>query len=325
MDKYIKDIFTYLTRHEGFYIDQCKSIYSKRDIWIGLKNFSEGILSVIITDNENADNDEKEAREYLLGKGLNFRLSVIVLSDGNYFYDYNKNYSKVVVDIKSPKIIYCDSGVEALGNISVELIRRDKAKRNGAISKAGITVLIIAINIVVFIISGIMSDNFFNINNLVLVTLGAKYTPYINQGEWWRLFTCMFLHGGFIHIAVNMYSLYSIGSQIEMIFGKLKYVVIYILSGISSSLFSYYLSPSPLSVGASGAIFGLLGAILAFAIKERDRMDKGVIGSIIITVVVNLYLGISVLENIDNYAHIGGFIGGIIVSTICLIKKPQRS
>ncbi|MDS0524153.1 rhomboid family intramembrane serine protease [Clostridium sp. SHJSY1] len=305
-------------------MDQCKNIYSKKEIWIGLKNFSEGILAVIITDNSNADVDEKEAREYLLGKGLDFRLSVIVLSDGNSFYDYNKNYSKVVVDINNPRIIYCDLGLEVFGNISAEIIRRNKNSGIRNVSKYTVTVSLIAINIVVFIISALMTTNFvknLSIDDYTLAILGAKYTPLINQGQWWRLFTCMFLHGGLIHIAVNMYSLYSIGTQIEEIYGRYKYLIIYIISGLTASLFSYYLSPNSLSVGASGAIFGLLGAILAFAIKERERMDKGVIGNIIITIAFNLYLGTAVLSNIDNYAHVGGFIGGLIVAGICLIKK----
>jgi rhomboid protease GluP len=320
MDKEMKNIFSYLTKNQGFYMDQCKNLYTKRETWIALKKFPQGMFVVLITDDKNEDTDEKEVREYLSKSGLSFSLNTIVLSNGEYIRNYGDNYSKVVIDRKNVRIVHCDQGLEGLGNVAVELLRK-KEKNN--MRNCGITISLISINIIIYIISAIMSDNFWDISSSVLLILGGKYGPLINDGEWWRILTCNFLHGGLIHIGMNMYSLYAIGPQIEEIFGKIKYVIIYTVAGISSSLLSYYLAPNTLSIGASGAIFGLLGALLSFAIKEKDRINKGAITNIVVIVAINLYIG-TTIPNIDNYAHLGGFLGGIISSILCLLMAKKN-
>ena len=142
------------------------------------------------------------------------------------------------------------------------------------------------------------------------LNFGAKSNILIEQGQVWRLLTCAFLHSGLVHIACNMYSLYIIGPQIQQIYGTKKYLIIYIISCITSSLLSYFMSPNSISVGASGGIFGLMGALLAFAIIERHTIQKKYISSLIQIIVINLFIGLSI-KNIDNFGHIGGLIGGI--------------
>ena len=107
--------------------------------------------------------------------------------------------------------------------------------------------------------------------------------------------------------------------QIEQIYGIKKYLSIYIISCITSSSLSYLMSsPEDISVGASGGIFGLMGALLAFAIIERHRIDKKSISSLMQVIIINLFIGLSIknIENIDNFAHVGGLIGGLLVGYI---------
>jgi rhomboid protease GluP len=156
----------------------------------------------------------------------------------------------------------------------------------------------------------------------VLILLGANYNKFVLQGEYYRLLTNMFLHGGLLHIALNMYALYSIGPLVERIYGRIRYAVIYFISGIIASVFSCIFSQG-VSVGASGAIFGLLGTTLVFAIKMRENIGRGFLRNIASVIIINLFIGFS-LPNIDNYAHLGGLIGGTIAAILLYkIRKDK--
>jgi rhomboid protease GluP len=181
-----------------------------------------------------------------------------------------------------------------------------------------VTYTLIGINILIYIITAIMSRNIFDSNTYVLIILGAKVNELINYGQVWRLLTCAFLHGGIMHLAFNMYSLKIIGSEIEYIFGRKKYLIIYLMASVGGSIFSYIFSPYSISVGASGAIFGLLGAMLVFGIKHRNKIGKGYMMNIIQVIGINIFIGIT-LSNIDNFGHIGGLIVGGI--TALLVKS----
>lgn len=309
MDRNEQKIFNYLTKNEGFYMNQYRSFHGNTDNWIGLKKLNEGLYAVIITDDKYENIDQQEANEYLKTIGENYKLHIIVLSNGEYFSSRNEAASKVVVNIKEKKIVYCDEESKNLGNITMSLLVKEKEQRE--LKTMAITLSIIGINTILFIVSAIMSKDIMNIDGQVLLDLGGKFGPLIDKGEVYRLVTSNFLHGGIIHLAFNMYALYSIGPQIEELYGKRKYISIYFLSGIGSSLLSYYMLPNILSIGASGAIFGLLGALFIFAIKNRNSLKKGAIGNLVMVIGVNLYIGMT-LPNIDNYGHIGGLIVGII-------------
>ncbi|SHI62384.1 Membrane associated serine protease, rhomboid family [Clostridium cavendishii DSM 21758] len=172
--------------------------------------------------------------------------------------------------------------------------------------------MLIAINLIVFIISAIKSGSVWNIKKDILVELGAKVNYLINGGEYERLIKSMFLHSGLIHFVFNMYALYSLGNLINQIYGTKKYLIIYFLSGIVASFTSYKLSYG-VSVGASGAIFGLLGSCLFFAYKEKQRIGKEFFIDIISVIILNLIIGLSI-PNIDNSAHFGGLFAGIIIT-----------
>ena len=149
------------------------------------------------------------------------------------------------------------------------------------------------------------------------------YTPYIKEGEFYRLFTCIFLHAGILHLICNMYSLYVIGPQIESFFGKWKFSFIYLLSGICGSLLSMTFNINYISVGASGAIFGLLGSMLYFGYHYRTYLGNVVKSQIIPIIILNLIIGFSV-SGIDNFGHIGGLIGGVLASMIVGVPDKEN-
>jgi rhomboid protease GluP len=149
-------------------------------------------------------------------------------------------------------------------------------------------------------------------DTLTLYNFGAVYAPSVKSGEVYRLLLGTFLHAGIIHLICNMYSLFVIGTQVENFVGKRKFLGIYLISAISGSLLSCVFSDY-LSVGASGAIFGLLGSLLYFGYHYRLYLGSVVRSQIIPIIVLNLFLGF-MLNGIDNAAHIGGLIGGFLAT-----------
>ena len=176
------------------------------------------------------------------------------------------------------------------------------------------TYILIAINIVFFILSIINYSYMFN--------TFANYYKNIQDGEVWRLITCTFLHADIIHISFNMIALLAIGPLVEKYYGKSRYLLIYLGSGILGSLFSAVLG-NYVSVGASGAIFGLFGALLYFGYKYRATLDGFLRSSIIPVIAANLLMGF-VVPGIDVIGHIGGLIGGLLFSyTVGVVNKEK--
>ena len=167
-----------------------------------------------------------------------------------------------------------------------------------------ITISLIVINAIVYLLSLIDYNGI--VNNF------ANYYLYVQNGEYYRLITSMFVHANILHLLSNMYALYVVGPIIEKYYGKGKYLLIYLGSGIIGSLFSVVLT-NYASVGASGAIFGLFGALLYFGYKYRATLDGFLRSSIIPTLLVNLILGF-MIPGIDISAHLGGLIGGLLLS-----------
>lgn len=142
---------------------------------------------------------------------------------------------------------------------------------------------------------------------------GALYPKFVAQGQVYRLFTSMFLHAGFLHISLNMLSLYFLGSFAELTFGRGRYLALYFLSGIASGIaYLYFSGFNSLAVGASGAIFGLVGGIFGFAIRRGTfSWENPIIRQLIILTILNLWLGFSI-RGVSNTAHIGGIVGGAV-------------
>ena len=139
---------------------------------------------------------------------------------------------------------------------------------------------------------------------------GKKDAGALHAGEWWRLLTPVFIHAGPLHLLVNMYSLYAIGPAVERFFGRARLLVVYLLSGVAGVILSLAVNPVP-SVGASGAIFGILGALTAFLLQHRGVFGPAAqaqLRQIGFLLVLNLV--ISLTPGIDAWGHLGGLIAG---------------
>lgn len=178
-----------------------------------------------------------------------------------------------------------------------------------------VTKLLIIACIVMYLLSLFLTNNFTE----SLILLGANNRGLVLNGEVFRLIANAFLHGSVIHLAVNMYSLWIIGTQVETYLGKVKFFIIYILSALMGSLFSIIFYENSLSVGASGAIFGLMGALLYFGYHYRLYLSNALTSQIIPIIIINLFLGFT-MTGIDNGAHIGGLIGGYLATMIVGVK-----
>jgi len=184
-----------------------------------------------------------------------------------------------------------------------------------------LTYTLIILNGIVYLFSAMESQAFVDMDLQVLVDMGALYGPLtVLRDEWWRLGTAMFLHGGMTHLLMNMFSLYLIGRGAEMYFDTKSYLSIYIFSGLIGGLISLYVHPASVGVGASGAIFGVFGALAGFFLAYKEQIatqSKAFMKDFGIIIVINLVIGLSI-ESVDVSAHIGGlvtgFIGGFMLS-----------
>ncbi len=191
--------------------------------------------------------------------------------------------------------------------------------------KYKITYGLIALNLIIYLFSALLSGSIIDMNMQTLVDMGALYGPItVLKSEWWRLFTAMFLHGSMTHLLMNMFALYLIGRGVEVYFDIKSYMALYLFSGLIGGLVSLYVHPVGVGVGASGAIFGIFGALAGFFLAHRDRISgysKAFMKDFAVIIVINFVLGLSI-ESIDMSAHIGGliigFIGGFVIS-----KNPK--
>lgn len=183
-----------------------------------------------------------------------------------------------------------------------------------------VTNILIALNVIIFLVLYALSGT--NLDVYALLNFGGLFTPYVVRGEIWRLITSGFLHGGIIHLLFNMYSLYLIGTQVENFIGKWKYITIYFVSMISAGLLSCVINTNIVSVGASGAIFGLLGALLYFGYHYRLYLGSVLKNQIIPVILINLMFGF-MTPGVDNAAHIGGLIGGLLTAMALGVQKTE--
>ncbi len=193
-----------------------------------------------------------------------------------------------------------------------------KPRRNYGFLKHSPTAFIIAACVIVFVVEVAMSRSE-EIGLNVLMKLGANSGIEVFSGQWWRLFTSVFLHGSFLHIATNMWALFNLGLLAEILYGRRNFVFLYLVCGLGGSVASVWWHPGIVGVGASGAIFGIAGALLpALKFQKNPRIAmalRGALGSIVIFVFVNLAIGAGVAV-IDNAAHVGGLVTGIVVGAL---------
>ena len=237
----------------------------------------------------------------------------------------NENLIELFPDIVE-KTSHEEKGIDLFVKISDDINKEsfEKSKRVEKIfsmKKPIITYLIMLVCVILFVAMYVFGNGSTYIKTLI--DFGGNAVSYTKRGDYYRLFTSIFLHAGVLHLLCNLYSLYVIGPQAESFYGKIKYLIIFIFSGISGSLLSTALSGNnAVGVGASGAIFGLLGAILYFGYHYRVYLGNVLKSQIIPLIILNLFIGFS-FSGIDNFAHIGGLIGGVFASMV--VGVPDKS
>jgi membrane associated rhomboid family serine protease len=193
---------------------------------------------------------------------------------------------------------------------------------------APVTAALVGINVVLFLITVALGGGFFVPNPEVLIKLGSDYTPLTAAGQWWRLLTSTFLHFGILHLGFNMWALWVNGALTERLYGSSRYLLIYLVAGIAGSVTSFLWHPFVNGAGASGAIFGVLGALFAYFL----RTDTGVPKSVLTTQrrTAGLFIVVSILNaaqmrGVDNAAHLGGLVAGFILGyLLCRPLDPKR-
>ena len=312
----------------------------ENEIW--LENLNEDckvvrIVSGYIHNNEQLKFDTFKTKK-ILGKikkkTLSFNINVMSifldLGDNVELKDIEQNNNLMVVnvtdekDIKKSDVInkvfpdldkklkYTEEGEELFMKITKEINEHNQAdaKKVEKVFKMKypmITYTLIAINIIFFLVPVVLNE--YDAIYLML----CSHAPSIRAGQYYRLFTSMFYHGGIIHLLLNCYSLYVVGTQMESFLGKIKFLIIYLASGMIGALCSMAFMGNATSVGASGAIFGLLGSMLYFGYHYRVYLGNVMKSQIIPLIALNLAIGF-MSPGIDNAAHVGGLVGGALMT-----------
>ncbi|MBR3198986.1 MAG: rhomboid family intramembrane serine protease [Bacilli bacterium] len=299
--KIIRIVSGYIHNDEQFKFDLLKTKTLMKSIKKKTLSLKMKALSIFVNlgDNVNMENFKENNIEFADIKSTedlnNYRFVTA------YFPDIMKDTN------------FKEKGFELFLKITDDINKKNEedAKMNEDVfkmKKPYITYGLVAINIIIFLISKI-----FNILPIFAVNRIA-----IRNGEYYRLITGIFLHANTLHLVFNCYALYIIGMQLESFLGKFKYLLVYLLSGLAGSMLSIFFSNS-YSVGASGAIFGMLGSLLYFGFHYRVYLDSVVKSQIIPLIAINLAIGFTFM-GIDNWAHIGGLVGGILSTMAVGVK-----
>lgn len=184
-----------------------------------------------------------------------------------------------------------------------------------------VTNILIALNVLAYFVLALMSQNVVDISQDALVNMGGQVNFLVAQGQFWRIFTATFLHASILHIGLNMLSIFFIGPAVELFYGKWRYLLIYLVSGIAGGIASYILLPQAvLLVGASGSIAGIFGALGAFFFINRRALGaagNAMIGQWLFWLLINVAFGFSG-GNIAWQAHLGGLVSGLVLGVVLL-------
>ncbi len=307
--KIIRIVSNYIHNNEQFSFDIFKTKRIMKKIKVKTLSFNINALSIFLDLGDSVDMDTDL-------KNID---CIKVLEEK----DLNKNE---IVKSKFPDLLkkmkYSEEGMDLFVKITNDINKHNKsdAEQVEEVFKPKypmITFILIAINIMMYVLPIL-----FGIYEKELVYLGLNYQA-VAAGDYYRILSCAFVHANIIHLLFNCYALFVLGTQLESFVGKVKYLLIYLFSAISGSLMSLVFVRSGISIGASGAIFGLMGSIVYFGYHYRVYLGNIIKSQIIPLIFINLLLGF-LLTGIDNFAHIGGLIGGFLI-TIGLGIKYKSS
>ena len=315
------------------------------EIW--LENLNEDYKIVRIVSHHIHNKEQLDFDKFKLSrivkqvkkKTLSFKVKVLsiytdleddkILSNDDIYINKEEDINNPKLTNVFPNIVektkVDENGLEYFIKVTDNINQKNESKSKIAekifsFKKPIVTYSLIFICILVFILMYVLGNG--STDNYTLLVFGANVDTLTKNGDYYRLFTSMFLHIGILHLLCNMYSLYIIGKEVENVFGKVEYLIIYLLSGIAGSILSLAFNHNTICAGASGAIFGLLGALLYFGYYYRTYLGATLTRSIIPVIVLNLIIGFT-SSGIDNAAHIGGLVGGILIAMA--VGVPDKS
>lgn len=310
--KIVRIVSNYIHNNEQFDFDLFKTKKIVKKIQKTTFSLNMNALSIFINLGENVNIKETYRN-----------IDIVNLKEFDDIKQY-KTVMEVFPDIiKKSKIK--EKGMELFFKLTSEINKKNeqegiKAEEIFKPKKPIITVSLIIINVIVFILMYILGKG--SQDAFTLIKFGAFQKDLILGGEYYRLITSAFLHIGIFHLLFNCYALYVIGRQLESFLGKIKFLIIYLVSALCGSLMSM-IFPISISAGASGAIFGLLGSLLYFGYNYRVYLGTVLKSQIIPLILINLIFGFMV-SGINNAAHIGGLIGGILITMSLGIKYKSK-
>lgn len=302
--KIIRIVSGYIHNDEQFNYDLQKTKSLMKSIKKKTLSFSVKTMSIFVNLGDNVDLSKFEENNIKFA-------SIQTTEDLNKYNFIIDTFPDITKDTN-----FKENGLELFIKITDDINKKneEEAKINEdvfKIKKPIVTYTLIGINVFIFILSLFLN----------ILPMFAVNRFYIVNGQYYRLITGIFLHANIAHLLCNCYSLYVIGMQLESFLGKVKFAIVYLLSGLAGSLLSIFFS-SNFSVGASGAIFGLLGSLIYFGYHYRVYLDSVIKSQIIPLIIFNLILGF-MIQGVDNAAHIGGLVGGILSTMAAGIKHKS--
>lgn len=309
--KIVRLVSNYIHNNEQLNVDIYRTTQIMKRIKRKTMSFSINALSIFINLGDNVDINKVEVDNIDL---VNIK-NIEELSNYSFVTDEFPTITK--------KTDFKEQGLELFMRLTTDIGKKndkDAKMAEDVFTKKNpiITKILLFINLVMFILSFVLGKDY-------MVALFANYGPAVEFGQIYRLFSSIFLHVSIFHFIFNMYALYIIGPQIENFFGKWRYLIIYLGSGLIGNLLSLAFNLGTFSLGASGAIFGLLGSLLYFGYHYRVYLDSVIKSQIIPLIAMNLLIGF-MSTGIDNAAHIGGLIGGVLFSWAVGVKyKSTKS
>ncbi len=309
--KVVRIVSNYIHNDEQFNFDIFKTKRIVKKIKKKTFSFNINVMSIFLDLGENVTKDLNEDP----------KIMCINVKDEN---DIKKSdlIKKTFPDLSS-KMKYNEKGFELFAKITGDINEHNRkdASRIEQLFKSKVpyvTYFLLAVNIIMFFVPVLLGA--YN----SVINMGCVHGPSIRAGQYYRLITGAFLHGSIWHLIFNCYALSVIGAQVENFMGKIKYIIIYFFSALMASLLSMTFAGSGASIGASGAIFGLMGALVYFGYYYRVYLGNVLLSQIVPIIGLNLFLGFA-LAGIDNFAHIGGLIGGLLITRSLGVKDKSTA
>lgn len=309
--KVIRIVSGYIHNDEQFDFDKFKTKRILKKIRKKTLSLKMNVLSIFLNLGDNVTEDLSANPDALC-------IKVTEEED----IDKNEVLTKVFPDL-TKKLSFTEKGMELFMKITndIEKHNQDDAKKVENVFKMKkpiITYSIVIINILMYIIPIL-----FGIYETILDKYSI-YGPAVRAGQYYRLITGTFIHANIFHLFFNCYALAILGSQLESFLGKPKYLVVYLFSAVIGSLFSVTFAGNYYSIGASGAIFGLMGSLVYFGYHYRVYLGNVIKSQIIPLILMNLGIGFLV-PGIDNSAHIGGLLGGALITVALGVKNKSSN